>query len=293
MSGQPVLAVDGLAYTYPGGGAPAVRGIGFEVGRGEIFGFLGPSGAGKSTTQKVLIGLLRGYEGRVEVLGRPVRDQGPELYERIGVGFELPNHFAKLTAEENLRFFASFYRRPTRDPGELLALVGLEGDAGRRADRLSKGMKMRLNFVRALLHDPELLFLDEPTAGLDPGNARLVKDVVLAERRAGKTVFLTTHHMHDAEELCDRVAFLVDGEIVRLGAPRELRREGASRRVVVEHRPNESPDGEAERSEFPLDGLGEDPAFLALLRERRVESIHSQEPTLEDVFLATTGRRLR
>ncbi|MDQ4106798.1 MAG: ABC transporter ATP-binding protein, partial [Actinomycetota bacterium] len=167
-----MLKVKDLTFTYPGGGKPAVEGINFNVRPGEIFGFLGPSGAGKSTTQKILIGLLRGYRGHIEVMGRELGTWGPEYYERIGVSFELPNHYQKLTALENLDFFRSLYSGRTRDPMELLEMVGLADDAGTRVSQFSKGMQMRLTFVRALLHGPELIFLDEPTAGLDPTNAR-------------------------------------------------------------------------------------------------------------------------
>jgi fluoroquinolone transport system ATP-binding protein len=149
-------------------------------------------------------------------------------------------------------------------------------------------MKVRLCFVRALLHGPEVLFLDEPTSGLDPVNARLLKDMVIEQRDQGRTIFLTTHNMHDAEELCDQVAFLVDGQIKRIGPPKELRAEGSNRRVVVEYRH----DGATRSREFALDTLGHDPGFAGLLRERELLSIHSQEPTLDDVFIATTGRRL-
>jgi fluoroquinolone transport system ATP-binding protein len=281
-----VIEVEGLTFRY-GAGEPAVRDVGFTVGAGEIFGFLGPSGAGKSTTQKVLIGLLRPYEGDVRVLGQDLRSYGPEYYERIGVGFELPNHFVKLSAIENLRFFASFYRSAA-DPMDLLARVGLEEHATQRVEGFSKGMKMRLNFVRALLHDPDVLFLDEPTSGLDPANARALKDMVVEQRERGKCIVLTTHNMHDADELCDRVAFLVDGRVERLGTPAELKDDVEERAVRVEYR-----DGEAVASAtFGLDGLGDDEDFLALLRERDVVSVHSQEQTLEDVFLTATGRRL-
>lgn len=287
-SGGPVIEVEGLVCAYPGSREPAVRGVGFSIDRGEIFGFLGPSGAGKSTTQKVLIGILRSFEGRVRVLGRDPRTQGPEYYEHVGVGFELPNHFARLTAAENLRFFASFYDRPTRPVGELLERVGLADDANRRVDQFSKGMKMRLNFVRALLHDPEVLFLDEPTSGLDPVNARVLKDIVLEERDRGKTIFLTTHNMHDAEELCDRVAFIVDGQIKRIDSPRALRMERSLRRVRVEY----LEDGRVLSREFALDGIGRDGDFLGLLAGREIVSLHSQEPSLEDLFIEVTGRRL-
>lgn len=281
-----VIDVDELSYGYTSG-QQAVRQLSFSIGAGEIFGFLGPSGSGKSTTQKILIGLLKPYEGHVQVLGREVHEQGPDYYERIGVGFELPNHFAKLTALENLRFFASFYSAAT-DPRELLARVGLAEAADKRVEQFSKGMKMRLNFVRALLHDPEVLFLDEPTSGLDPANARLLKDLVIEQRERGKCVFLTTHNMHDAEELCDRVAFLVDGEIRLIGSPRQLRTQGGGNRVTVTYREH----GRSRTAEFPLAGLADDADFLRVLREYEIVSVHSQEPSLEDIFLQTTGRRL-
>ncbi|GAB3762710.1 ABC transporter ATP-binding protein [Microlunatus parietis] len=284
-----MITVEGLTFRYPGSAEPAVRGMDFEVGRGEIFGFLGPSGAGKSTTQKILIGLLTGHGGRISVWGKEPADWGPDYYERVGVSFELPNHYLKLTARENLEFFASLYAGVTRDPLELLDLVGLAGDADTRVGKFSKGMQMRLVFVRALLHNPELLFLDEPTSGLDPTNARKVKDLVLAEKARGKTVFLTTHDMATADELCDRVAFVVDGRIVALNSPRELKVERSQRRVRVEYRDRS---GELARRDFGMDRLAEDDDFLALLKNEAVETIHSKEATLDDVFVEATGRRL-
>ena len=172
-----VIRVRGLTFTYPKSTQPAVRGMDFSVGRGEIFGFLGPSGAGKSTTQKLLIGLLRGHGGEAVVWGKDPLAWGPDYYQRIGVSFELPNHYQKLTGLENLRFFASLYDGETQDPIALLDAVGLADDANTRVGKYSKGMQMRLTFVRALLNDPELLFLDEPTSGLDPVNARKVKNI--------------------------------------------------------------------------------------------------------------------
>jgi fluoroquinolone transport system ATP-binding protein len=282
-----VIEVENLTFAYRGTQGAAVRDVSFNVAAGEIFGFLGPSGAGKSTIQKILTGLLRSYEGRVRILGSEVSSRGPEYYEDIGVGFELPNHFMKLTALENLRFFASFYRAPA-DPLALLARVGLEDVAHRRVEDFSKGMKMRLCFVRALLHEPRVLFLDEPTSGLDPVNARMLKDIVVEEKERGTTIFLTTHNMHDAEQLCDRVAFLVDGEIRRSGEPKVLVGEGARRTVLVTYREG----NELLSREFPLDGLDADREFLELLRRRDVVSLHSQESSLEDVFVEATGRRL-
>lgn len=284
-----MITVEGLTFRYPGSAELAVRGMDFEVEQGEIFGFLGPSGAGKSTTQKILIGLLTGHGGNVAVWGREPADWGSDYYERVGVSFELPNHYQKLTARENLEFFASLYGGATRDPRGLLDLVGLGDDADTRVAKFSKGMQMRLVFVRALLHDPELLFLDEPTSGMDPTNARKVKDIVLAEKARGKTVFLTTHDMATADELCDRVAFVVDGQIVALDSPRDLKVERSQRRVRVEYRDRT---GELGEEDFEMEGLAENVDFLGLLKEEHVETIHSKEATLDDVFVETTGRRL-
>ncbi len=231
-----MIRVRGLTFTYPKATEPAVRGMDFSVGRGEIFGFLGPSGAGKSTTQKLLIGLLRGHGGEAAVWGKDPLAWGPDYYQRIGVSFELPNHYQKLTGLENLRFFASLYDGETLDPMELLDAVGLADDANTRVGKYSKGMQMRLTFVRSLINDPELLFLDEPTSGLDPVNARKVKNMVLDLKARGRTVFLTTHDMATADELCDRVAFVVDGQIVALDTPTELKIARSQRLVRVEYR---------------------------------------------------------
>ncbi len=284
-----VIRVRGLTFTYPKATEPAVRGMDFTVGRGEIFGFLGPSGAGKSTTQKLLIGLLRGHGGEATVWGKDPLAWGPDYYQRIGVSFELPNHYQKLTGLENLRFFASLYDGETLDPVELLDAVGLAGDANTRVGKYSKGMQMRLTFARSLINKPELLFLDEPTSGMDPVNARKVKNMILDLKARGRTVFLTTHDMSTADELCDRVAFVVDGTIVALDTPAELKIARSQRRVRVEYRGD---NGVLDTAEFPMDGLADDPAFHAVLRNRHVETIHSREASLDDVFVEITGRRL-
>ncbi|WP_319451213.1 MULTISPECIES: ABC transporter ATP-binding protein [unclassified Mycobacterium] len=285
-----VIRVRGLTYSYPKARKPAVRGMDFAVGRGEIFGFLGPSGAGKSTTQKLLIGLLRGHGGEATVWGKDPLAWGPDYYQRVGVSFELPNHYQKLTGLENLRFFASLYADSTTlDPMELLGVVGLAEDANTRVGKYSKGMQMRLTFARAMINDPELLFLDEPTSGLDPVNARKVKDMILELKARGRTIFLTTHDMATANELCDRVAFVVDGMIVTLDSPAELKIARNRRLVLVEYR---AENGRLDAAEFGMDGLADDPAFHALLRNHHVETIHSKEASLDDVFVEVTGRAL-
>lgn len=287
MDQQPVIRVADLQVRYRGAASDAVDRISFAVGPGEVFGFLGPNGAGKSTTQHVLTGQHHDYRGRAEVLGWPVARWGAELYERIGVCFELPAYFPKLSARENLAAFAGLYRGRTLDPVEALELVDLADVADQRAATFSKGMKMRLNLARALLHRPDVLFLDEPTAGLDPNHAAQVHEVVRRQAAAGRTVFLTTHDMLTVEELCDRVAFMLDGRVRAVDTPRALRLAHGRSRVSVEHRV----DGALGREEYPLT-VPTDPGLLALLREAAVETIHTREATLHDVFIAVTGGRL-
>jgi fluoroquinolone transport system ATP-binding protein len=285
---DPVIRTDRFAFSYAGASVPAVSDLTFAVQRHEIFGFLGPSGAGKSTTQNVLIGLLSGYQGSVTVLGRDLRAWDRSYYRRIGVAFEAPNHYLKLTARENLRLFAGLYGGETEDPDALLERVGLRPDADKRIGEFSKGMRGRLTLARALLHRPELLFLDEPTAGLDPVSARRIRQVICEARNAGATVFLTTHDMVTADELCDRVAFLVGGRIAALDSPRSLRLAYGRRVARVEA----ASDGRRIEREFLLSGLADNPDFLSLLRSGTVETIHTLETTLEDVFVQVTGRTL-
>ncbi|TDO10405.1 fluoroquinolone transport system ATP-binding protein [Mycobacterium sp. BK086] len=289
MRDSDVISVRELTFRYPKSSAPAIRGMDFAVGRGEIFGFLGPSGAGKSTTQKLLIGLLRGHGGTASVWGKDPLEWGPDYYQRIGVSFELPNHYQKLSGLENLQFFASLYDGRTRDPAGLLDAVGLSDAANIRVGKYSKGMQMRLTFARALINDPELLFLDEPTSGLDPVNSRTVKEMIRDLRATGRTVFMTTHDMATADELCDRVAFVVDGQIVALDTPSELKIARSRRLVRVEYR---DADERLASADFPMGGLADDPAFHALLRDHHVETIHSREASLDDVFVEITGRQL-
>jgi fluoroquinolone transport system ATP-binding protein len=283
-----VIVVDELRLRYRGATRDAVDGISFTVAEGEVFGFLGPNGAGKSTTQRILTGLLRGHRGRADVLGRPIGEWGPDYYEHIGVGFELPAHFSRLTARENLAAFAALYRAPVDEPGTLLELVDLAAAADRAVGEFSKGMQMRLNLARALVNRPRVLFLDEPTSGMDPVHATLVRDLIRQQPDQGRTVFLTTHDMATAEQLCDRVAFMVDGRIAAIDTPRNFRLAHGQPCVVVEYRTA----GALRRKEFPLPGIGGDTGFAALLRDHEVETIHTREATLDDVFVAVTGGRL-
>lgn len=283
-----MISVEELRYQYGKKEREIIHGIDFHINKGEIFGFLGPSGAGKSTTQKVLTGLNRGYHGSAKINGIEVKDQGREFYENIGVSFELPNLYLQFTALENLNFFASFYNRPITHMETLLERVGLIEFKDKRVNTFSKGMKMRLNFIRALLNRPEILFLDEPTSGLDPVNAALIKELILDQKHQGVTTFITTHNMQVAAELCDRVAFIVDGEIKLIDSPKNLMYQYGEREVTLEYFK-----GEETKSEFfNLNNLGKNADFLSRIKEHKIKSIHSKDATLDDIFLHVTGRSL-
>ena len=217
-------------------------------------------------------------------MGRELSTWRSDYYEHIGVSFEFPNHYLKLTARENLEYFGSLYQNDTDDVIEVLSKVDLEDAADVRVAEFSKGMKNRLNFARSMIHRPKLWFLDEPTAGLDPINARRIKEIVRQRQKEGTTTFLTTHDMAAADELCDRLAFIAGGRIEVIDTPLALKRKYGKRAVRVEM--------ESEIREFSLDGLGTNQEFLQLIRDRRVESIHSQETTLESVFIQVTGASL-
>lgn len=286
-----MIEVRDVAFSY--GSTPFIRDVTFSVGTGEIFGFLGPSGAGKSTLQKIMTGCLPNFSGSVIVAGHDVRQRNAAFYESIGVDFEYPTLYGKLTARENLDFFSSLYARKNRTSDELLALVSLSQDGDKKVAAFSKGMKSRLNFAKALAHGPEVLFLDEPTSGLDPANARDMKAAIRAERDAGRAVILTTHNMHDAAELCDRVAFIVDGTVRAMDSPRNLAMSRGAPRIRYSWMEKAEDGSEREMSGIvaPSD-TGRDAVFLALAREGRLASVHSEEPTLEDIFIDVTGRAL-
>ncbi len=280
-----MITVENLSFSYTK--SPFISGMSFSVSEGEIFGFLGPSGAGKSTLQKILIGMLRTYQGSAMVNGIECKKRTKHFYENIGVDFEFSTMYEKLTAKENLQFFSSLYEKKPRPIDELLKMVGLEHDADKRVSDYSKGMKSRLNFIKALLHDPLLLCLDEPTSGLDPTNSRMMKDIILAEKAKGKTILLTTHNMQDATELCDRVAFIINGKICALDSPHNLIMSKGAATVTYTWIEN----GEHSAS-CPLDRLSTDEQLKGLIAENRLQSIHSSEPTLNDIFMNITGRTL-
>lgn len=282
-----MIEIKGLSFNYTK--KPFIEDMTFSVEKGRIFGFLGPSGAGKSTLQKILTGQLKGYGGSAKVFGKEVKNQGRKFYECIGIDFEFPTLYEKLTARQNLQFFGSLYTTPPRSVDSLLDSLELTQDADKKVSDYSKGMKSRLSFLRALINDPEILFLDEPTSGLDPANARLMKDIILEEKAKGKTVILTTHNMQDAQELCDQVAFIVGGHIATLDTPHNLiMRRGAS---SLHYSWLES--GTEYFGECPLCETGSDVRLQELLSDGRLLTIHSAEPNLGDIFVEVTGRALQ
>ena len=283
-----MFEVKDLKYRYPKGESDVINGISFEIKKGEIFGFLGPSGAGKSTTQKILIKILGGYEGNISYSGKNITEFNDEFYENIGVSFEMPIHFSKMTAMENINFFLKLYKN-NANVEELMKRVGLWEDKDKMVGEYSKGMKIRLNIVRAMLNNPEMLFMDEPTNGLDPGNAMILKDMIREFRANGGTVFITSHIMSDIDQLCDRVAFIVDGRIIEMDSPRNLKIKYGKRSMFLEYKEN----GKTIGIEFPLDGIGKNIEFLDLLQTKEIETLHSGETTLEDIFIQVTGVGLK
>ena len=231
-----MIEVKNLTFSY-GKDKQALHGLNFTVKDGEIFGFLGPNGSGKSTTPKILTGILKGHGGRVSLFGQDISAaHGPEFFQKIGVLFEFPYLYANLSAVDNLNYFASFYpREQRRDIGELLDTLEFKPDFLKKpVSSYSKGMRQRVSMARALVSNPRLLFLDEPTSGLDPSGAVLFRRIIEQERKKGTTVFVTTHNMMDADLLCDRVAFITNGNIVALDTPKNLKEKNSTHRVVID-----------------------------------------------------------
>jgi ABC-2 type transport system ATP-binding protein len=297
----------GLVKRY--GEVLALDGIDLAVEQGECFGLLGPNGAGKTTTLEILEGLLAPTGGEVEVLGRSWETDEHDLRERLGITLQETRLPERLTVREIVALFRSFYRSG-REPDEILRIVGLEEKRGAWYERLSGGQKQRLAVACALVSDPELLFLDEPTTGLDPQSRRQLWDVVAGARSAGKTVVLTTHYMDEAQRLCDRVAIVDRGRVIALGTPRELIAQVAGHEVVEfatngVHLDDDAlgrlPGARGVRRAAGGWAITVDrvhvmvPALLAHLEASGapLERLATHSATLEDVFVSLTGRRLR
>jgi ABC-2 type transport system ATP-binding protein len=271
------ISVRGLRKTY--GDLEAVRGVDFDIERGEVFGLLGPNGAGKTTTVEILEGYRKRDGGEVTVLGHDPERPGPEFRQQIGVVLQQSELSPSLTVHETHRLFAGYYEQP-RDVDEVIALVGLSDKRDARVKTLSGGQKRRLDLGIALIGDPELVFLDEPTTGFDPAARRAAWEMIRSLRSLGKTVLLTTHYLDEAEQLADRVAVLREGVIATIGTPREL----TTADLEVEIRYLRNGEEVLLRTSEPTRVLHE-LTSEALARGEELDRLEVRRPTLEDVYL--------
>ncbi len=285
MSELAILAEE-ISYSY--GQIMAVNNISFKVEPGETLGFLGPNGAGKTTTVKMLTGQLELKSGRIQLFGQDVTKQSPEIQGRIGVCFEEKNHYLNMSAKENLEFFAKLFGVKGYDAIEALRNVDLAGREKDRVKEYSKGMRQRLMIARSLVNKPDVLFLDEPTDGLDPASAQSIRRIIKKEAERGAAVFLTTHNMNEADELSDRVAFMNEGKIVALDTPENLKLEHGKRSVKIRYRR----DGEVQEEIIALDKDDTGEKLKAAVGTEGLITIHTEESTLEHIFIELTGRGL-
>ena len=284
---EPAIAVEDLEYSYEA--TKALQGISFSLSQGEILGFFGPNGAGKTTTVKILTGLLPPESGSVKVLGEELPRGAAKVQSRIGVSFEKTNLYEDMTAEENLKFYARLFGIRKYKPGALLERIELVGKEKDRVSSYSKGMKQRLMVARSLINSPDILFLDEPTDGLDPVSAATIRRIIREEKSRGVSIFLTTHNMQEADKLSDRVAFINQGEIVTLDSPIALKQQYGERALNVEILDkNEN----IQIVKLALGGEHTAEKMKDLMEKENVVTVHSAEATLEDIFIQITGRGL-
>ncbi|MCM3709429.1 ABC transporter ATP-binding protein [Sporosarcina luteola] len=278
-----IIEVSSLAKVFAN--QTAIESVDFQVKQGEIFGFLGPSGSGKTTTIKILTGQLTPTSGTANVFGESVSQlKKSEYRRRFGVLTDNSGLYGRLSIYDNLKLYCDLYDVPHSKIDEVLDAVNLKEEKSKKVSSLSKGMTQRVTLARALIHEPELLFLDEPTSALDPTNSLHIHEGLRALNAKGTTIFLTTHDMHEAETLCDRVAFLNKGKIQLLDTPDKLKKRYSDSTITVELT-------NGEKVILPAGSEGANQLF-EYMNTDQVVTIHSNEPTLGDIFVQVTGRKL-
>ena len=281
-----VVSAEGLSYSY--NGLKAVNDVSFSVNAGEVLGFLGPNGAGKTTVIKMLTGQLEIQKGSVKLLGKVLKKNDSEMRGDIGVCFEEKNLYENMSAKENLEFFARLFGIKDYDVKKALKRVNLANRANDRVATFSKGMRQRLMIARALLNTPKILFLDEPTGGLDPTSSQAIREIIKQEAERGAAIFLTTHDMHEADELANYVAFMNEGEIVAMDTPENLKVKHGKRSIKVRIRRG----GNIKTETISLEKAGVGEKVKKLVESKNLLTIHTEESTLESIFIKLTGRRL-
>ena len=275
---QQVIKADNLGKSF--GSFKAISSLTFEVNKGEILGFLGPSGSGKTTTINILTGQLTPDQGQSSILGKSSTNLNEEDLANIGLITENSGYYEKLSLYDNLLFFAKLYDVPQGDLDDLMKRVGLYDRRKTLAEKLSTGMKQRMLLVRAIINKPQVLFLDEPTSGLDPSTSKSIHELIKELQAEGTTIFLTTHDMHEATILCDKIVLLNKGQIVEAGTPSDLiQKYNTARRVKITYQ-------SGEENYLSFSELGQ------ISQTDDILTIHSCEPTLEDVFIQLTGGKL-
>ncbi|MCK4258455.1 MAG: ABC transporter ATP-binding protein [Halanaerobiales bacterium] len=267
------------------GKVEAVKGVSFTVEKGEIFGFLGSNGAGKTTTIRMMIGLLKPTSGEIFINGKNVATDAKAIHKKIGIVFEDPNFYERLSIEDNLYFYADLHQVSKEKVDELIDSFQLSEKRKTPMKKLSKGQKQRMTIIRSILHQPEILFLDEPTSGLDPTSSKIIRDQIRKLNEMGTTIILTTHYMEEADQLCNRIIFINQGQIVAQGKPHELKLKYGQRTIEVEYTKGE----EILKESLTMEEESTPDRISQLLKNENVLTIHSREATLAEVFIELTG----
>ncbi|MGM0420273.1 MAG: ABC transporter ATP-binding protein [Bacillota bacterium] len=283
-----MIKINDLRKSY--NGREALKGINLEVKAGEIFGLLGPNGAGKTTTIKILTGQLLADKGEANIFEQEVKENQEEILPKLGIVPENTNLYERLTIQQNLDFFGRLYDETLSQIKPYVKSLGLQEELDTQVKKLSKGMKQKVLILRALIHQPEVLIFDEPTAGLDPSSAEAVHNLLLKLNEKGLTILLTSHNMEEVDKLCDRIGFLSQGELITVGQPQDLKLRYSNNKVKIIYLPEDKEGLEEEIINLNTEVSGL--KIAELIKANRLKAIHSLEPSLSDIFVHLTGRGL-